>query len=50
MYEAEIVGHQSAWVIEPAKSENTFDFDLKEGAMDPAGRMTLELIPFSRYK
>jgi len=50
MYEAEIVGHQSAWVIEPAKSENTFDFDLKEGAMDPAGRMALELIPFSRYK
>lgn len=50
MYEAEIVGHQSAWVIEPAKSENTFDFKAREGAMDPAGRMTLELIPFSRYK
>ena len=50
MYEAEIVGHDSAWVIETAESENTFDFNLKEGAMDPAGRMTLDLIPFSSYK
>ena len=49
-YEAEIVGHHSAWVIETAESENTFDFNLKEGAMDPAGRMTLDLIPFSSYK
>ena len=49
-YEAEIVGRDSAWVIETAKTENTFDFSLREGAMDPAGRMTLELIPFSHYK
>ena len=49
-YEAEIVGHHSAWVIETAERENTFDFNLKEGAMNPAGRMTLDLIPFSRYK
>ena len=49
-YEAEIVGHHSAWVIETAERENTFDFNLKEGAMDPDGRMTLDLIPFSRYK
>ena len=49
-YEAEIVGRDSAWVIETAESENTFDFNLKEGAMDPAGRMTLDLIPFSSYK
>ena len=49
-YEAEIVGHHSAWVIETAERENTFDFNLKEGAMDPTGRMTLNLIPFSRYK
>ena len=49
-YEAEIVGHHSAWVIETAERENTFDFNLKEGAMDPTGRMTLDLIPFSRYK
>ena len=49
-YEAEIVGHHSAWVIETAERENTFDFNLKEGVMNPAGRMTLDLIPFSRYK
>ena len=49
-YEAEIVGHHSAWVIETAERENTFDFNLKEGSMDPDGRMTLDLIPFSRYK
>ena len=49
-YEAEIVGHNSAWVIETAERENTFDFNLKEGAMDPARRMTLDLIPFSSYK
>ena len=49
-YEAEIVGRDSAWVIETAETENTFDFSLREGATDPAGRMTLDLIPFSRYK
>ena len=49
-YEAEIVGHHSAWVIETAERENTFDFNLKEGAMDPDGRMKLDLLPFSRYK
>jgi hypothetical protein len=49
-YEAEIVGQHSAWVIETAERENTFDFNLKEGAMDPASRMTLDLIPFSSYK
>ena len=49
-YEAEIVGHHSAWAIETAERENTFDFNLKEGALDPAGRMTLDLIPFSHYK
>ena len=50
MYEVEIAGRSAAWVITPAKSENTFDFTLKEEKMDPAGRMTLELIPFSNYK
>lgn len=49
-YAAEIVGHNSAWVIKTAENKNTFAFNLREGAMDPAGRMTLELIPFSRYK
>ena len=50
MYEAEIVGHDSAWVIENAVSENTFDFNLRKGAMDPDGRMTLDLTAFASYK
>ena len=49
-YEAEIVGLDSAWVIETAESENTFDFSIKEGAMNPAGRLTLAMTPFSQYK
>lgn len=49
-YQAEIAGADRAWVIETAGFPNTFDFNLKEGSMDPSGRMTLELIPFSRYK
>lgn len=49
-YEVEIAGEDRAWVIDTAQSENTFDFNLREGVMDPAGRMTLELIPFSQYK
>ena len=49
-YEAEIIGHDSAWVIMPAESENIFEFTYREGAMDPAGRLTVDLIPFSRYK
>ena len=49
-YEVEIAGEDSAWVIVPARSENTFDFNLREGAVDPAGRMSLALTPFSQYK
>ena len=49
-YEAEIVGLDSAWVIETAESENTFDFSIKEGAMDFSGRLTLDMTPFSQYK
>ena len=49
-YAAEIVGHNAAWEITPATARNTFAFTLSEGAMDPADRMTLELIPFSQYK
>ena len=49
-YTAEIIGLDSAWVIEPAESENTFDFTFKEGAMDPAGRLTLAMTPFSQYE
>lgn len=49
-YITEIVGRDAAWVIETAASENTFDFNHKEGALDPAARLPLELIPFSEYK
>lgn len=49
-YEAEISGKDKAWVIVTAQRENTFDFNIREGAMDPAGRMMVELIPFSCYK
>lgn len=49
-YEAEIVGLDSAWVIEAAESENTFDFNFREGMLDPAGRLTLAMTPFSVYK
>lgn len=49
-YEVEVAGMDLAWVIEPAAEENVFDFNAREGAMDPAGRMTLALTPFSQYK
>ena len=49
-YEAEIAGRDMAWAIKPAEQENTFDIDLKEGAVDPNGRMTLALTPLSQYK
>ena len=46
----EIVGRDMAYVIAIAWSENTFDFSVREGAMDPAGRFTLAMTLFSRYK
>lgn len=49
-YEVEIAGEDSAWVIVPAQSKNTFDFSLREEPLDPAGRMTVLLTPFSQYK
>lgn len=50
IYELEIAGTNAAWVIKTASSVNTFDFNHREGSMNPAERMTLELIPFSQYK
>lgn len=49
-YELEIAGTDRTWVIKTAQSENTFDFNPREGTMDPAGRVTLPMIPFSQYK
>ena len=50
IYELEIAGADMTWVIKAAEVENTFDFELREGATDPDGRVTLALTPFSRYK
>lgn len=49
-YMAEIVGRDAAWEIIPATAENTFDFNYREGLLEPADRLTLELTPFSQYK
>ena len=49
-YVVEHIALNSAWVITPAETENTFDFMDWESPLDPAGRLTLDLIPFSRYK
>lgn len=50
LYTVEIVEHAAAWVLKPASPEDLFDFEYREGAMDPAGRLTVELTPFSAYK
>ena len=49
-YAAEIMGQDLAWVIKPVEEAGMFDFDVQEGAMDPAGRLTLEMTPFAQYK
>ena len=49
-YLAEIGGEAAAWRLESREGENGVDINYQEGTMDPAGRLTLELIPFSRYK
>lgn len=47
---AEIGGEDAAWLLEAEEGENIVNIIYQEGAMDPAGRMTLEMIPFSVYK
>ena len=49
-YTAERMGEDLAFAIRPAVEVGAFDFDVQEGAMDPAGRLILEMIPFARYK
>lgn len=49
-YEAEIVGHDSVWVIDPAIPGGIFDMTNRAGTPDPAGRLTLDIIPFSQYR
>ena len=49
-YLAEIVGMDAAWSLDVIEGERMVDINYQEGAMDPAGRQTLEMIPFSQYK
>ena len=49
-YAAEISGENAAWLLEREGDENSIGIQYWEGVMDPAGRLTLEMIPFSRYK
>ena len=50
-YVAELAGQELAWVIEPVTDGDGYlEITEREGAMDPAGRLTLEMIPFSQYK
>lgn len=49
-YLMEVVNPSVVWQIQPAQEENVFDFIAWDGTVDPSGRMTLELIPFSQYK
>lgn len=47
---AEIGGADAAWLLEAEDGERIVNISYQEGAMDPAGRMMLEMIPFSAYK
>lgn len=49
-YLAEIAGRDAAWLLGAEEGEGIVDTHYQEGAMDPAGRLTLEMIPFSEYK
>ena len=47
---AEIGGENAAWLLAAEEGESIVGITYQEGAMDPAGRLTLEMIPFSSYK
>lgn len=49
-YMAEIDGRDAAWLLGTVEGESIVDITYQEGAMDPSGRLTLEMIPFSQYK
>ena len=49
-YLAEIAGRDAAWLLGALEGEGIVDIRYQEGTMDPVGRLTLEMIPFSRYK
>ena len=47
---SEIHGRDAAWLLGTVEGESIVDITYQEGAMDPSGRLTLEMIPFSQYK
>ena len=49
-YLAEIDGQDAAWQLLTIAGKSAVDIDYVEGAMDSAGRLTLDMIPFSLYK
>ena len=49
-YLAEIDGRDAAWELLAVEGERIVDINYVEGAMDPAGRLTLDMIPFAQYK
>lgn len=49
-YVAEIGGQDAAWLLQAEEDSNLVEIFYQEGALDPADRLTLELIPFSQYK
>ena len=49
-YVAEIGGADAVWLLEAEEGEAIVNINYQEGALDPAGRLTLNMIPFSQYK
>ena len=47
---AEIAGADAAWLLMAEEGEGIVGISYQEGALDPADRLTLEMIPFSQYK
>ena len=47
IYMAELAGQNAAWLLE---SDEGVSIRYWEGVMEPAGRLTLDMIPFSQYK
>ena len=50
IYIAETEGSDLVWRLEPYEGDEYLHTVFDEIDMDPAGRLTLEMIPFSEYK
>ena len=49
-YMPEVGDTKGYWLLGAYEDERIVDIMHQEGSMDPAGRLTLEMIPFSQYK